>query len=149
MFSWLSPSAIERWFMIGGSFVGGAISFAFGDVQPLLKWLLIFIIVDFCTGTYGALRTGTWESKVCGIGITKKIIYFCIVALAHGLDETFSSIIETQIIESMTICAYMAGEFGSIIENMEKCGLGGAVPSVIRKMIHKLNDKIDNSIEKI
>ena len=53
-----------------------------------------------------------------------------------------------QIIESITICAYMAGEFGSIIENLDKMGLR-VVPPVVRKLIDALNAKLDKTVDKV
>lgn len=53
-----------------------------------------------------------------------------------------------QLIESITICAYMSGEFGSIIENLDKMGLR-VVPPVVRKLIDALNAKLDRTVDKV
>lgn len=134
--------------MIGGV-CGGLISFAFGDVGSLLWWLVIFVIVDYITGTLGALRTGTWESKVAGFGVTKKVLYFGVVALAHGLDQTFANLLRVEIIRDIVICAYVAGEFGSIVENLERCGCADVVPPVVRRMIAALNQRVDSAAQRV
>lgn len=146
--SWL-PHGAERAAMLIGGALGGAMSFAFGDVGPFLVWLGIFVLADLFTGTAGALRTGTWESRRFGAGITKKVVYFSIVALAHGLDKVFQPIVQVEVMEYAVICAYAAGEFGSILENLERCGLGDAVPPSIRKLIKALNDRVDKTIDRI
>ena len=142
------PSGFERALMLVGGSMGGIFTFLYGDAGPLLIWLVVFVILDFLTGTLAAVLTGTWTSKRNMLGVLKKILAFCIVALAHGLDVAFNKLLPFQIIESITICAYMAGEFGSIIENLDKMGLR-VVPPVVRKLIDALNAKLDKTIEKL
>lgn len=71
----------------------------------------------------------------------------CDLILAHGLDEVFAPVIHFQIFQSITICAYAAGEFGSIIETLERGGLGGAVPPVLRRLVKTLNERIEARAE--
>lgn len=142
------PQGFERAMMIVGGSMGGVFSFLYGDAGPLLIWLVVFVILDFLTGTLAAILTGTWTSKRNMVGVLKKVLAFCIVALAHGLDVAFSELLPFQIIESITICAYAAGEFGSIIENLDKMGLR-VVPPVVRKLIDALNAKLDRTVDKV
>ena len=72
--------------MIVGGSMGGIFTFLYGDAVPLLIWLVVFVILDFVTGTLAAILNGTWTSKRNMLGVLKKILAFCIVALAHGLD---------------------------------------------------------------
>ena len=142
------PSGFERVLMSVGGSMGGIFTFLYGDAGPLLIWLVVFVILDFLSGTLAAVLNGTWTSKRNMLGVLKKILAFCIVALAHGLDVAFCELLPFQIIESITICAYMAGEFGSIIENLDKMGLR-VVPPVVRKLIDALNAKLDKTIDQI
>ena len=142
------PSGFERGLMLLGGSMGGVFTFLYGDAGPLLIWLVGFVILDFITGSLAAVLTGTWTSKRNMLGVLKKILAFCIVALAHGLDVAFNELLPFQIIESITICAYMAGEFGSIIENFDKMGLR-VVPPVVRKLIDALNAKLDKTVDKV
>ena len=142
------PSGFERVLMLVGGSMGGIFTFLYGDAGPLLIWLVVFVILDFLSGTLAAVLNGTWTSKRNMLGVLKKILAFCIVALAHGLDVAFCELLPFQIIESITICAYMAGEFGSIIENLDKMGLR-VVPPVVRKLIDALNAKLDKTIDQI
>lgn len=142
------PTGFERVMMLLGGSMGGVFTFLYGDAGPLLIWLVVFVILDFLTGTLAAVLNGTWTSKRNMIGVLKKVLAFCIVALAHGLDVAFSELLPFQIIESITICAYAAGEFGSIIENLDKMGLR-VVPPVVRKLIDALNAKLDRTVDKV
>ena len=142
------PSGFERVLMLVGGSMGGVFTFLYGDAGPLMVWLVVFVILDFLSGTLAAVLSGTWTSKRNMLGVLKKILAFCIVALAHGLDVAFSELLPFQIIESITICAYAAGEFGSIIENLDKMGLR-VVPPVVRKLIDALNAKLDKTIDQI
>jgi len=142
------PTGFERVMMVVGGSMGGIITFLYGDAGPLLIWLVVFVILDFLTGTLAAVLTGTWTSKRNMLGVLKKILAFCIVALAHGLDVAFNELLPFQLIESITICAYMAGEFGSIVENLDKMGLR-VVPPVVRKLIDALNAKLDRTVDKV
>ena len=143
------PSGFERaWMIVGGS-LGGIFTFLYGeDAGPLLLWLVIFVILDFATGTWAAISTGTWTSRRNMLGVLKKVLVFGVVALAHGLDVAFCELLPFKIIESITICAYAAGEFGSIIENLDKMGLR-VVPPVVRKLIDALNAKLERPVDKI
>lgn len=133
--------------LTAGGVLGGALSFAFGDVGPLLWWLVIFTVTDFFLGAGIAVLQGQWSSHKNFLGILKKALMFTIVALAHGLDEVFAPVIHFQIFQSITICAYAAGEFGSIIETLERGGLGDAVPPVLRRLVKTLNERIEAHAE--
>ena len=88
--------------LTAGGVLGGALSFAFGDVGPLLWWLVIFTVTDFFLGTGIAVLQGQWSSHKNFLGILKKALMFAIVALAHGLDEVFAPVIHFQIFQSIT-----------------------------------------------
>lgn len=141
------PQGAERVMAVAGGVIGGALSFAFGDIGPLLIWLTVFVAADFATGTWAAIHTRTWESHQNFVGILKKALMFLVVALAHGLDEVFRPVIGVCIFQSITICAYAAGEFGSIIENLERGGLGSVVPPVLRRLVQTLEDRIEAHAE--
>lgn len=143
MLNSLLPSGAEKVLLGAGGALGGMMSFAFGDVGPLLVWLAVFIVADIVTGWMAARATNTWKSSRLFLGILKKVVMMSIVALAHGLDVLFEPLIGICIFQSITICAYAAGEFGSIIENLERAGLGSAVPPVLRRLISTLEDRVE------
>lgn len=135
--------------LIFASIFGGLFSFLYGDVKIFMIWLLLLMACDFITGWTAAFVTGTWSSNKNFLGIFKKIFALMIVALAHGLDVIFSEYLGISIIQAVVICAYAAGEFGSIIENLERGGFGSCVPIVLRKMIENVNNTIEEKADKI
>lgn len=143
----LMPQGGERVMIAMGATVGAAFSFAFGDVGPLLIWLMIFAFSDWILGTWIACRQGAWSSHKNFIGILKKVLMFGIVSLAHGLDEVFAPVIHFQIFQSITICAYCAGEFGSLIETLERGGFGSVVPPVLRRIVQTVNDRLEEKAD--
>lgn len=143
----LMPQGGERVMIAMGATVGAAFSFAFGDVGPLLIWLMIFAVSDWILGSIVAARQGQWSSHKNFLGILKKALMFGIVALAHGLDEVFAPVIHFQIFQSITICAYCAGEFGSLIETLERGGFGSVVPPVLRRIVKTVNERLEEKAD--
>lgn len=141
--SQLIPSQAEKVMLSAGGVIGGALSFAFGDIGPLITWLAIFLTADLVSGIVAAVKRGEFKSSRLAAGMTKKGLMFSIVALAHGLDVLFSPLIGIQIFQSITICAYAAGEFGSVIENLERGGFGGVVPPVLRRLVATLEERVE------
>ena len=143
------PNVGERQLMALGGILGGILSFAFGDISILLWWLLVMAGLDLLTGTIGAMRKGQWRTHDFFLGITKKVLMFVLVALAHGVDQTLEHLFHYQIFQSIVICAYALCEFGSIVENFEACGLGGVVPPVIKRALAAFNEKLDSTVDKV
>lgn len=143
----LFPQGGERALLAIGATVGGAFSFSFGDVGPLLMWLTIFTVTDFLLGTAVAIKLGQWSSHKNFVGVLKKALMFFIVALSHGLDEVFQPLIHFQIFQSITICAYCAGEFGSLIDTLERGGFGSVVPPVLRRIVQTVNERLEEKAD--
>lgn len=144
---WLGAGS-ERVLMTVGGAVGAAFSFAFGDVAPLMLWLAIFVTVDMVTGMLSAIRTHSWSGKVLFWGVIRKVVMFSIIALAHGLDMTLHDLIHIDFVQSVVIVAYTAGEFGSVIKNLEKAGLGGIIPPVLRYILYAINQYLEERAAK-
>ena len=49
--------------------------------------------------------------------------------------------------QSVTLCAYACGEFGSIIENVERAGFGDALPPVLKKLFLSLEKRFENAVD--
>ena len=106
----LIPDFASRVLLAVGGILGSLCSFLFGPVDDAIQWLLVFIVVDYLSGTFAALKSGQWNSRTGFIGIAKKIIILSLVALCHGLDTTsiipFVSIRDVAVFASMTPAAY-------------------------------------------
>ena len=144
---WLGAGT-ERVLMTVGGAIGAAFSFAFGDVAPLMLWLAIFVTADMITGMLSAIRTNSWCGKTLFWGVIRKVVMFSIIALAHGLDMTLHDLIHIDFVQSVVIVAYTAGEFGSVIKNLEKAGLGGIVPPVLRYILYAINQYLEERASK-
>ncbi len=144
---WLGAGS-ERVLMTVGGAVGAAFSFAFGDVAPLMLWLAIFVTADMVTGMLSAIRTHSWSGKVLFWGVIRKVVMFSIIALTHGLDMTLHDLIHIDFVQSVVIVAYTAGEFGSVIKNLEKAGLGGIIPPVLRYILYAINQYLEERAAK-
>ncbi len=149
---WLSsvlPVGADKALMTLGGTMGGVLSFAFGDIGVLLWWLLAMAGLDLLTGTAGAMRERRFKSHDFFVGISKKVLMFVFVALAHGVDQALDHLFHYQVFQSIVICAYALCEFGSIIENLEGCGLGGVVPPVIKRALAAFNERMDSTVDKL
>lgn len=130
---------------LGGIF-GMFMSFAYGEIKGLLLWLLLFVLFDLLTGIFASWHTHSFASRKIFTGIIKKVLMFWIVALAHGLDQIFSSLLGSiALFQTITICAYAAGEFISIVENLCRAGYEDVVPPVLHRLITEVNGKFDKT----
>mgnify|MGYP005952806207 FL=1 len=137
------PQGTERALMTLGGAVGAAFSFAFGDIAPLMLWLAIFVVCDFVTAWLAALKNHCWSGTKLFWGVIRKMTMFSIIALAHGLDAALHDLIGFYFVQSVVLTAYTAGEFGSIIKNLEKAGLGGVVPPILRYILYAVNQYLE------
>ena len=145
----LIPNGADRAFMTLGGILGAALSVAFGDMAPLVWWLLALAIVDTFTGIMAAWRTNTYTTKKFSLGIFKKIFMFVMVALAHGLDIIFEPVLGIYVMQPITLCAYALAEVSSIVENMIKAGLEDCVPPTLRKLIHAVSAHLEQTVDKL
>lgn len=135
------PSQIDRLWMIIGAWFGAAYSYCFSSFNPLIYPLLVFLIADFLSGTVAALITGEWKSSKNFIGVVKKSLMLFVVILAQAADIAFSVTFgNVPIIQNIVICMFIAGEFGSVIENIDRAGLGDIIPSGVRGIVNFLQE---------
>lgn len=132
---------------VGGA-IGAAFSFAFGDVGPLIFWLTMFVTADMISGIAAAIKLDTLSAKVLFQGSIRKVIMFCMIALAHGLDETLRDLLRHDFVQYVVIVSYTLGELGSVIKNMEKAGLGSLVPPFLRYIVPAINKYLEQKAAK-
>lgn len=144
----LLPKTAEGALTILGGWIGLIYSATLQSVAPLLWWFLAFVVADIITGMWAAIATGTWSSRRLSTGMIKKGIAFAVIILAHGLDVSFWYILhDMPIFQSVTLCAYACGEFGSIVENIERAGFGDALPPVLKKLFLTLEKRLENAVD--
>ena len=126
--------------------VGGVIARALGGWDNAVVTLIIFMVIDYAMGIIVAAvfkkseksESGGLSSRVCWIGLARKVMTLLFVIIANRLDV----LIGTDYIRTGVIISFCASELISICEN---AGLMGVpLPSVITKAIYILKNKEDN-----
>lgn len=126
--------------------VGGVIARALGGWDNAVVTLIIFMVSDYAMGIIVAAvfkkseksENGGLSSRVCWIGLARKVMTLLFVIIANRLDV----LIGTDYIRTGVIISFCASELISICEN---AGLMGVpLPSVITKAIDILKNKEDN-----
>lgn len=149
MFQDLLPRTVEGALTIFGGWLGLIWSATLQSVAPLAWWFAIFVVADFITGVWAGVKTTGFSSKVLYAGMFKKGIAFAIIILAHGLDVSFWYVLkDLPVFQSVVLCAYCCGEFGSIVENIERAGYGDALPPTLRKLFLSLEERLANAVDK-
>lgn len=132
------PKGDKVLMLISGT-IGGWATWAFGEnFDVKVGYLLFIVIADYVTGNIAAFKTGEWCSKTGFVGITKKIFIFCMIAIAHAVDQLIGM---GDIMRNAVIIAYAVNETASIIENASKLGL--YIPPAIGKGLKAIQDKQD------
>ena len=149
MFQDLLPRPVEGALTIFGGWLGLIWSATLQSVAPLAWWFAIFVAADLITGVWAGVKTTGFSSKVLYAGMFKKGIAFAIIVLAHGLDVSFWYVLkDLPVFQSVVLCAYCCGEFGSIVENIERAGYGDALPPTLRKLFLSLEERLANAVDK-
>ena len=60
----LIPDFSSRVFLAIGGILGALCSFLFGPIDDAIEWLFVFIVVDYLSGTYAAMKTGQSVTRV-------------------------------------------------------------------------------------
>ena len=120
-------------------------------------WLVVIwlaaMILDYATGSWAALSTGSWDSAVARAGLWHKLGSIVAMLVALLLDVALSAIINygdlgfdlpfeyKSAFLPLVAIWYIVTELGSIIENAAK--LGAPVPKFLISSLKKLKDKTD------
>ena len=136
-------NSFPSWFSVCCASIISTVLFLLGGVDIPLIWLFIFVVIDYLSGSWYAIKSGNWSSSVGGKGILKKIIIFLMVVIANGIDQSTG----INYIRQAVIIAYLINESGSILENIENLGYGSIIPSVLRNGLKAINQKNSNLSE--
>lgn len=120
-------------------------------------WLVVIwlaaMILDYATGSWAALSTGSWDSAVARAGLWHKLGSIVAMLVALLLDVALSAIINygdlgfdlpfeyKSAFLPLVAIWYIVTELGSIVENAAK--LGAPVPKFLISSLKKLKDKTD------
>ena len=107
-----------------------------GGMDGLLYALIAFVIVDYITGVLVAIYKKKLSSAVGFKGITKKIVIFLLVAVAHVLDSQVMNM--GSAMRTAVIFFYLSNEGISILENVTKMGL--PVPQKLKDVMEQIQE---------
>ena len=143
LISSLQPETIKDTIVAIFSCAGGLIVALMGDHLYLLQWLCYFVAADWLTGFYAAKRTKTYASAVGHAGIAKKLLIIFVAIGFHGVDQ----ILDMPFIGVWAVGALAINELISILENIEKAGLGSVIPSRVRVLLDSVQQQQDKKVK--
>ncbi|MFT3952795.1 MAG: phage holin family protein [Oscillospiraceae bacterium] len=114
-----------------------------------------FMIIDYGTGMTKAYIAHSISSRTGIVGILKKLSYFCIVAVAMGVDWILSQgLLQFSVhysgkyfISLLIIIWLMINELISILENV--AAIGAPVPQFLIRIVKRLKSAADTETDKI
>lgn len=111
--------------------VGAVIGAFLGGLDGLVYALIAFVVVDYITGVLAAIAERRVSSAIGFRGISRKILIFTLIGLAHLLD---THLIGTGgALRTATVVFYLSNEGISLIENATRLGL--PVPDQMRRAL--------------
>lgn len=124
----MSFKAIWAAIQTGLAGLGAAIAAFLGGLDGLIYALIAFVIADYITGVLAAISERRVSSAIGFRGISRKILIFALIGLAHLLDV---HIIGTpSVLRTATILFYLSNEGISLVENATRLGL--PIPAQMR-----------------
>ncbi|EAA0387912.1 holin, partial [Listeria monocytogenes] len=108
-----------------------------GGIDGLIYTLLTFVVVDYVTGLLRAINEKQLSSRIGAKGITKKVLIFLLVGIAHMLDVEV--IKGGNVLRDAVIFFYISNEGISLLENAVAIGM--PVPEKLKEILQQLHDK--------
>ena len=118
--------------------IAAAFTYAFGGADKWLILLALTVLLDYISGVSAAIIHRELSSKRGLAGILKKLLIFCVVAVANIVDEATSA---GGVFRSLSIGFLMANEGISVLENCARCGI--PIPQRLLRALEQLNGKED------
>lgn len=119
------------------AFLGGFTGYFLGGFDGFLYALIIFIIIDYITGVMVAVLNKELSSEVGFKGIFKKVLTFCLVAIAQIIDSQIIG--DGSVLRTAVIFFYLSNEGVSILENVAIIGL--PVPEKLQSVLQQLTQE--------
>ena len=117
--------------------IGGWLGLFLGNADRLLILLIVFVILDYLSGVLRAISEKKLSSAVGFRGISRKVLTFVMVGLAHQIDKT--AIGSGSMLRSAVIFFYLSNEGLSLIENASQLGL--LIPEQLRRILIQLHNR--------
>lgn len=135
----MSLNAIWHTIQAGLAGLGAWLAAYLGGLDGLVYALIIFVAADYITGVLAAINERRISSAVGFRGISRKILIFTLVGLAHLID---THVIGTPgVLRTATIFFYLSNEGISLIENATRLGL--LIPAQMRDALDAIANRAD------
>lgn len=126
-------AAIQSVFTAIGAWLGAWL----GGADGLIIALTAFVIADYITGVLAAITEKRLSSAIGFKGISRKIVIFAFVGLAHMLD---THVLGTPgVLRTATIFFYLSNEGISLVENATRLGL--PIPAQMRDALDAIANR--------
>lgn len=135
----MSLHAIWHAIQTGLAGVGAWLAAYLGGLDGLVYALIVFAIADYITGVLAAISERRLSSAVGFRGISRKILIFTLVGLAHLIDvHIFGA---PGVLRAAVIFFYLSNEGISLVANATRLGL--PVPSQMRGALDAIANRAD------
>lgn len=135
----MSVKAIWVAIQTGLAGLGAAIAAFLGGLDGLIYALIAFVIADYITGVLAAISERRVSSAIGFRGISRKVVIFTLIGLAHLLDV---HVIGTPgVLRTATVVFYLSNEGISVIENATRLGL--PVPDQMRRALDLITRDVE------
>lgn len=135
----MSLKAIWATTQTGLAGVGAVIGAFLGGLDGLVYALIAFVVFDYITGVLAAIAERRVSSAIGFRGISRKILIFALIGLAHLLDVHVIG--APGVLRTATILFYLSNEGISLIENATRLGL--PVPQQIRRALDLITRDVE------
>ena len=119
--------------------VGGWLGYFLGGCDGLLYALLVFVVLDYCTGVMCAIEDKNLSSEIGFKGICRKILIFALVGVGHLIDTNIVG--SGSIMRTATIFFYLSNEGLSLVENAAHLGL--PIPEKLKDVLEQLHRRAE------
>lgn len=123
--------------------LGGAIGAVMGGFDGFLYALIVFVGVDYVTGVMAGILNKELSSRIGFRGIFKKIVIFCLVAVAHIIDTYVIG--NGGVLRTAVIFFYLSNEGISVLENAAHVGL--PIPKKLKAVLEQIKEADGNEGE--
>ena len=136
----MTPSEFLRAACSAGAAI---LTYIFGGADNWLIGLVVLVIADYVSGVIAAYIRHELNSKRGFAGILKKVLLFCVVAVANIVDTATGA---GGVLRSLSIGFLMANEGISVLENAARCGV--PLPKRLIKALEQLTGEANNASKK-
>ena len=119
--------------------IGGWLGYFLGGCDGLLYALLVFVVLDYCTGVMCAIEDKKLSSEIGFKGICRKILIFALVGVGHLIDTRIVG--SGSIMRTATIFFYLSNEGLSLVENAAHLGL--PIPEKLKDVLEQLHRRAE------